>query len=681
MSNPHSLDKNNRLGSNNQKFLNSDLKQLLVKIANAIRTLSMDAVQKADSGHPGLPMGCAEIGAYLWSCLLRYNPKNPKWLNRDRFILSAGHGSMWLYSLLHLSGYSLTLEDIKNFRQLHSKTPGHPESKETEGVETTTGPLGQGLGNAVGQALGLKILAEKFNTSKHKIIDNKVWCLISDGCIMEGATSEVSSFAGHLKLDNLIAIYDANHVTLDGPLSESCSENTKARYEAYGWEVFEMDGNDLESIHQVLSHVTVNQERPRLVIATTIIGKGAPNKSGTYKVHGSPLGEEEVKATKTALGLPEEPFFIPQIVTDFFQKKLTQDHALEEEWQKVFEAWAKENPELFTEFEKMAHHKLPEDLEEKITSIQIKSPISGRKASQEVLNVLAVLLPQLYGGSADLSGSDMTMLKSYPLISPRAFSGRNIKFGVREFGMATIATGLAQTGMITPFIGTFLTFSDYMRNAIRLCALMKEHVIYQFTHDSLFLGEDGPTHQPIEHYASLRAIPNLHFIRPGDANEVKMAWIAALRYKGPTAISLSRQNLPELNETKVPYANGLGRGAYIIKKENSKPDYTLVATGSELSLAIDVAKELEKLGKSVRVISMPCWELFEKQGQEYKAMILGGNLGQRVSIEAGIDQGWHKYIGSDGIAICLETFGASAPYSVLAKEFGFTVDSILERIL
>lgn len=664
------------------KPLDPEQKQILTKIANTIRVLSMDAVQKADSGHPGLPMGCAEMAAYLWGVVLKYNPKNPKWLDRDRFILSAGHGSMMLYSILHLTGYRLSLDDIKNFRQFHSKTPGHPESLDTEGVETTTGPLGQGLGNAVGEALALKLLAKKFNTEKHAIFDNKVWCLAGDGDMMEGVTSEVSSFAGHLKLDNLIVIYDANHVCLDGPLSECMSEDTKARYRAYGWEVFEVDGNDLDAVHTVFTKVQENQERPRLIVATTIIGKGSPNKAGTHKAHGSPLGADEIKLVKQALDWPEEPFYIPQAVIDFFQKKLPQDADAEKQWRATFDAWARENPALLKEFEVMWHDRLPNDLEDKINAIQIKSPIAGRKASQEVINVLADLLPQLYGGSADLSGSDLTMMKKFPIVSPGIFTGRNIKFGVREFGMATIATGMSKSGLILPFIGTFLTFSDYMRNAIRLCALMKGHVIYQFTHDSIFLGEDGPTHQPIEHYAALRAIPNLHFIRPADANEVKMAWIAALRYNGPTAFSLSRQNLPELSCTKVPYADGLGRGAYIVKREaSSPPDFTLVATGSELSLAIDVSTELEKLGKSVRVISMPCWELFEKQMQEYKNSIFGGNLGKRVSIEAGVYQGWHKYIGSDGIPICLEGYGASAPYTVLAKEFGFTVDSILERIL
>lgn len=663
--------------------MDPNLKQTLIKVATTIRGLSMDAVQKADSGHPGLPMGCAELGAYLYGYALQHNPKNSQWINRDRFILSAGHGCMLLYSCLHLSGFNLSMEQLKNFRQWHSETPGHPESCDTDGVETTTGPLGQGFGNAVGQALGFKILARKFNTEYHKVFDNKIYVLMGDGCIMEGVTSETSSLAGHLNLDNLIAIYDSNKICLDGPTRECLSEDTKKRYEAYGWDVYEVDGSDLDDIDRVFSHVRENQKKPTLIIARTVIGKGSPNKAGSSKAHGSPLGPDEVIASKQALGLPtDQSFYVPQAVYDFFKKKVFQDDALEEKWNKMFADWKEENPDLYYEFEWMLQQKLPDNLEDKLWEIQIKSPAAGRKASSDVLQTISKLLPQLIGGSADLSVSDLTYLKDYDLIGTNQFWGRNIKFGVREFGMATMATGLVQTRLLLPYIGTFLTFSDYMRNAIRLCALMKEHVIYQFTHDSIFLGEDGPTHQPIEHYAALRAIPFLQFIRPADSNEVKMAWLAALRYRtGPTALSLSRQNLPELKETKVPYAEGLGKGAYIIRKEKSKPDYMLVATGSEVSLALDVANELEKIGKSVRVISFPCWEIFESQSPEYKHSVFGGDLGKRVSIEAGVDQGWHKYIGPDGIAICLEGFGASAPYKVLAQEFGFTVESILERIL
>lgn len=669
-----------KVSPHGQKF-DSEQKHILTKIANTIRGLSMDAVQKADSGHPGLPMGCAELGAYLYGYHLKHHPKNPQWLNRDRFILSAGHGSMWLYSCLHLSGFNVSLDDIKNFRQLHSITPGHPEYRMTEGVETTTGPLGQGIGNAVGQALGFKLLASRFNTDEHKIFDNKIYALMGDGCIMEGISSEVCSFAGHLKLDNLIAIYDANNVCLDGPLGEACSEDTKTRYLSYGWDVYEVNGNDLEALDKVFSKIKNRQERPCLVIAHTVIGKGAPNKAGTYKAHGSPLGHEEIKAAKEMLGIPHEDFYVPQAVINYFQEKLIEDSQKEGEWNQIYAAWEEANPAKSIELKEMLQHEIPPDLEQKLLDLQIKGPISGRKASQDCINLIAELLPNIYGGSADLSCSDMTTIKKAQMVGPGHFTGQNIKYGVREFGMAAIATGLSQTGMMIPFIGTFLTFSDYMRNAIRLAALQHAQVIYQFTHDSIFLGEDGPTHQPVEHYAALRAIPHLQVIRPADANEVKMAWLAALKYKGPTALLLSRQNLPDLTATKVPFAEGMGKGAYIVKHEKSNPDFTLLATGSEVSLAVAVAEELEKLGKAVRVISMPCWVIYEKQSQEYKESLLGGDIGQRVSIEAGVELGWHKYIGRDGIAICLERFGASAPAGALAKEFGFTVEDILERIL
>lgn len=664
------------------KPLDTQFKETLKAIANTVRILSMDAVQKADSGHPGLPLGCAEIAAYLWGKLLHYNPKDPHWVNRDRFVLSAGHGSMMLYSVLFLAGYDLSLEDLKQFRQLHSKTPGHPESLDTPGIETTTGPLGQGVANATGQALAMKLLEAQFNTPEQKIIDNKVFFLMGDGCMMEGVSSEASSFAGHMRLNNLIGIYDANRVTLDGPLSESASEDTRMRYEAYGWEVYVIeDGNNLDQIHQAFQWAIDKQEKPRLIIAHTVIGKGSPNKEGTYKVHGSPLGPEEIRATKEALGLSQEPFYVDPAVTEFFKKKQDEDTAAEGQWRDLLQKWGKANPEKYKLYETFINRTIPADFEAKLWAVSIKGPVAGRKASSDVLQTLASLLPFLYGGSADLSVSDLTMMKDYPIVSPGHFQGRNIKFGVREFAMAGMATGMAESNMILPFIGTFLTFSDYMRNAIRLCSLMREHVIYQFTHDSIFLGEDGPTHQPVEHYAALRAIPNLHFIRPADDNEVRMAWLSALNYQGPTALSLSRQNLPTLEQTKVPFKDGLGKGAYFLRKPDGKPDFTLVATGSEVALAIDVANALEQKGKKVRVISMPCWELFEEQDAAYKNSLFGGAIGKRVSIEAGIAQGWHKYIGSDGIAISIETFGASAPYKDLAKAFGFTVEAILEKIL
>lgn len=661
--------------------MDQELKKQLSKIANTIRQLSMEAVQKANSGHPGLPMGCAELGAYLYGCLLNHNPKNPQWLNRDRFVLSAGHGSMLLYSCLHLAGFDLSIDEIKRFRQLHSKTPGHPEYGMTPGVEATTGPLGQGIANAVGQALGLKMAAARFNSDDFPLFNSKVFCLCGDGCIMEGISSEASSLAGHLGLDNLVLIYDANRICLDGALSECCSEDTKSRYRAYGWDVHEIDGYDFDRMDAVFSQIRLEQKRPTLVMVDTIIGKGSPHKAGTHKVHGSPLGLEEVEATKKALGLPEEEFFVPQQVINFFQERQETQAELEKEWNALFQRWKKMEPDEAAKLEQMMAKQLPDDLEEKLRLIPMKSPLAGRAASQIVLDVLGEALPQLIGGSADLSCSDLTLMKKYDLVSPGHFKGRNLKYGVREFAMGATAAGLAQTHLWIPFVGTFLTFSDYMRNAIRLAALSKIQVIYQFTHDSIFLGEDGPTHQPIEHLAALRAIPRLRVIRPADNHEVKMAWLAALSYEGPTAIILSRQALPELVGTDVPYAQGMGRGAYIVKKESGPPQYTLFATGSEVALALDVAQALEIRGKPVRVVSMPCWQLFEAQDAPYQKSVVGGELGKRVSIEAATSFGWHRWIGSDGITINMETFGESAPQSDLAAEFGFTVDAILDRLL
>lgn len=661
--------------------MNEDLKKDLSKIASTIRALSMEGVEKARSGHPGLPMGCAEFGAYLYGCLLRHSPKNPKWLNRDRLVLSAGHGSMWLYSCLHLAGFNVSMDDLKSFRQLHSITPGHPEYRMTEGVEVTTGPLGQGVGNAVGMALGMKILGEKFNRDGHPIFNNKIYCLCGDGCMMEGVSSEAASFAGHLKINNLVVVYDSNSVCLDGPLNESMSEDTKMRFKSYGWDVYDVDGYDFDRMEQIFEGLNEKQECPALVVMTTIIGKGSPNKAGTYKAHGSPLGAEELAATKEALGLPKEGFYVPQAVENYFEQKLPKQAALEAEWNEMFRRYSNEHPDLAEEFKKMHAHYLPEDLEDELKKLKMKNLIASRASSGECIQFLAKKLPQLYGGSADLSGSDQTMIKDQPIITASNFKGRNLKYGVREFAMATISTGLSLTDMIQPFCGTFLTFSDYMRNAIRIASLSPYHVIYQFTHDSIFLGEDGPTHQPIEQIASLRAMPHLHVMRPCDSHEVRMAWIAALRYKGPTAIILSRQGLPDLEETNLSFSEGVGRGAYIIKKEQHKPDFTLFATGSEVFLALEAAGNLEKLGKQVRVISMPCWELFEKQDKEYKDSVIGGDLGVRVAIEAGTDFGWQKYIGLHGIAICMDGFGHSAPAADLAQEFGFTSDAIIERLL
>jgi transketolase len=467
--------------------MDDDLKKQLDKISGTIRELSMEAVQKANSGHPGMPMGCAELGAFLYGVHLKHNPKNPQWINRDRVVLSAGHGSMWLYSCLHLSGFNLSLDEIKRFRQLHSRTPGHPEYGHTEGVEATTGPLGQGVGNAVGMALGMKCLSTRFNKEGYPLFDNKIFCVAGDGCIMEGVSSEASSLAGHLKLNNLVLIYDSNNICLDGPLVESCSEDTKGRYKSYGWDVYDIDGYDWDGMSTVFNEIRTKQDKPVLIVLRTIIGKGSPHKAGTHKVHGAPLGKEEIEATKKALGLPEEEFYVAQSIRSYFEQKLEKEAALEAEWVDLYRRWSKVHPDLAAEFEKMKSHYLPPDLEETLREIPLKTPIAGRAASQSVLNVLGKMLPQLLGGSADLSCSDLTLMKEFPLISPGSFGGRNIKFGVREFAMGTIVNGLSLTGMFQPFCGTFFTFSDYMRNSIRLAALSPYHVIYQFTHDSIFL--------------------------------------------------------------------------------------------------------------------------------------------------------------------------------------------------
>jgi transketolase len=664
-----------------ERVMNESSKFELQTIANTIRKISIESIQRANSGHPGLPLGCAELGAYIYGVLLNHNPRHSSWMNRDRFVLSAGHGSMFLYSCLHLAGFKLSIEDIKRFRQLYSQTPGHPEVNETDGVETTSGPLGQGVANAVGMALGQKILAEKFNTDEFKIFDNKIYCLAGDGCIMEGVSSEASSLAGHLKLDNLVLIYDANNITLDGPLSDSFSEDVKSRYRAYGWDVYEIDGHDFDAIDVTFREIKENQKRPAFVMAHTIIGKGSPNKAGSHKVHGSPLGEEEVLATNKSLNITEDPFSIPSSVRRYFDGKLLKQAQLENEWDDTFRKWSQANHSLKEELDKMQSFIVSNDLEIKLKNLEMKNPVAGRGASYAVINMLVDIIPNLYGGSADLSSSDKTSIDKYGYISSPKYQGRNIKFGAREFAMAAIANGLTLTKMFIPFVGTFLTFSDYMKNAIRIASISSLKVIYQFTHDSIFVGEDGPTHQPIEQLASLRSIPNLQVIRPSDANEVKMAWLAALKYEGPTALILSRQSLPDLKRTDVSYEEGVGRGAYILKKETKKPDYTIFASGSEVVLALEVAGALNKLDKDVRVISFPSWEIFERQPQEYRDKIVKGDLGKRVSIEAGVDLGWHKYIGLDGIAIALDSFGFSAPPDDLAIEFGFTVDSILQRII
>ncbi|MBQ8498603.1 transketolase [Chlamydia sp.] len=661
---------------------NSELDvDILGKIAGAIKQLSIESIQKASSGHPGMPLGCAELAAYLYGYVLRYNSKDSHWINRDRFVLSAGHGSALLYSCLHLAGFNVGLEDLQQFRQLHSRTPGHPEFRETDGVEATTGPLGQGIGNAVGMALSLKMLEARFNRPEATIFDAKVYCLAGDGCFMEGVSHEACSFAGSLRLNNFVLIYDYNEIILDGTLQDVSIEDTKQRFLAYGWDVFEINGHDFESLHQVFTKVKKGQEKPTLIIAHTIIGHGSP-KEGTNKAHGSPLGEEGVAQTKNFWHLPEEKFFVPSAVKMFFLAKQQEGKKLQEEWQERFRVWSKQFPEQHQEYLRLFQKISTQELEEILNLVDMPESIAGRAVSNKVIQVIAENVPALIGGSADLSSSDGTWIAKESVISALHFLGRNIRYGVREFGMGTIMNGLAYSQVFRPFGGTFLVFSDYLRAAIRLAALSELPVIYQFTHDSIFVGEDGPTHQPVEQIMSLRSIPGLRVIRPADAHEVKGAWLAALENSGPTALILSRQNLPTLQETKCSFKEGVGRGAYIIvKEEGGSPDYTLCASGSEVHLAIEVAQSLMSMDKRVRVISFPCWELFDRQEAEYQESVIGGELGLRVSIEAGTALGWYKYIGSQGLAIAMDGFGMSGAPREVAEACGFTVDNIVQRIL
>lgn len=667
--------------------LSPEKKKVLQEVANTVRGLSMEAVEKANSGHPGLPLGCAELGAYLWGEFMHYNPKDEKEFNADRFVLSAGHGSAWLYSMLHLSGYNLSMEDLKNFRQLHSKTPGHPERLDTDGVLVTTGPLGQGIGNACGMALSYKILENRLNRDGYPIVSNKVICLAGDGCLMEGVSTEVSSLAGHLKLNNLIMIYDMNYVTLDGFWKESCSDDQEMRYKSMGWDVVVIkDANDIDQVHEGLHHLKEHQEKPTLVIAHTVIGKGAPTKSGTHKVHGSPLGAEEIEKTKKNLGLPEEDFYVPASVREYFAEVQAKCKKNVEAWNELKEKWKSSHPDLFKLYQEMCDHHIPKEMIEEIYNLEVAEKVSGRKVSESVIQVLAKHLPYLIGGSADLSGSDCTMMKEYGAIEPGDFSGRNVRYGVREFGMSTMINGMSTT-LLRAYAGTFFCFSDYGRNAVRLAALSKYPSIFVYTHDSIGLGEDGPTHQPVEHVASFRAMPGIHLWRPGDANEVKAAWLWAIQQKqGPSILVFTRQGLPTLKETpKRDFENTLFKGGYIlIEEDKSKPvDYTLIGTGSELHLAVDVAERLksQQMGsKNVRVVSLPCWHLFEEQDEAYRKSVLGGDLGKRVSIEAGTTFGWDRYVGPEGIAIGVDGFGLSAPIADVMHQFGLTVEQILERI-
>ena len=648
---------------------------------NTLRFLAVEAIQKANSGHPGMPMGCAPIAYSLYTKYMKYNPQNPLWLNRDRFILSAGHGSMLLYGILHLSGYDLSLDDLKNFRQWESKTPGHPEFNQKLGIETTTGPLGQGFANAVGMAIAKSYLASIFNKDDIKILDHFIYGICSDGELMEGIYHEAASLAGHLKLGKLIFFYDDNGISIDGKTSLAFSENIEQRFEAYGWHVEHIsEANDLSQIETALLNAQID-ERPSLIITKTHIGFGSPNKQDTSSVHGSPLGDEEIKLTKKNLEWEyEETFFVPEEVKNLFEEKKKKHQQDETEWNKLFASYREKYPQEAKLFLEVMSGNFGDEWISKLpTFADDGKKLATRQASGKTINAIAASIPTFIGGSADLAPSNNTYLNGYSAFSKDDRSGRNFHFGIREHAMASLMNGMAMYGGVIPFGGTFLVFSDYLRPAIRLASLSKIKVIYVFTHDTIGLGEDGPTHQPVEHLASLRAIPGLVVLRPADANETASAWKFAIQHKGsPVALLLTRQGLPVLDQTKYPSSDNLFKGAYILK-DADKPEIILIANGSEVELILKAAEKLESEGKKVRVVSFPSWELFELQSEDYKNSVLPKEVKSRIAVEAGIAQGWHKYTGDGGKIISIEKFGASAPDTILFEKYGFTVENILQH--
>lgn len=647
---------------------------------NAIRALSIDAIQKANSGHPGLPLGAAPMAYTLWTRHLRHNPHNPHWADRDRFVLSAGHGSMLLYALLHLTGYDLPLDEIKRFRQWGSKTPGHPEAHLTPGVETTTGPLGQGGANAVGMALAEAYLAHYFNRPGHTIVDHYTYALVSDGDLMEGVFIEASALAGHWGLGKLIFLYDDNKITLDGPTEMTFTEDVIQRYSAMGWHTLSVpDGNDVNAIDAAIRTAKAVKDKPSFIAIRTIIGYGSPNKAGTSKAHGSPLGVEEVRLTKQALGWPHEDFYIPEDVLEHFREALKRGQAAEAEWNERFSAWRQAFPELAEQWDIAHSDTYGEAWMDDVPLFDPDKPIATRNASGQVLNAIAKHFPTMIGGDADLAGSTKTLINGAEHSRPGRPTARNIRFGVREHGMGAIVNGLGlHGGIVKPYSATFLTFSDYMRGAIRLGALSEIPALYIFTHDSIGLGEDGPTHQPVEHYMALRVIPHLYVFRPADANETVGAYRAAMRLKKPAAILLTRQDLPVLGDNVEGIYEGVARGGYVLADNSDEPEVILIATGSEIHIALEAFDRLDAEGIQVRVVSMPCWELFDEQDRAYQESVLPPDVWARVSIEAGVTLGWQKYIGPYGIAIGVDRFGASAPYERIYAEFGLTVNAVYE---
>jgi transketolase len=666
---------------------------------NAIRFLAVDMVQKANSGHPGLPLGAAPMAYALWTRFLKFNPSDPHWPDRDRFVLSAGHGSALLYALLYLTGYDLPMEELKRFRQWDSRTPGHPESRLTPGVETTTGPLGQGFGNGVGMAIAEAYLASQYNRPGFDIVNHYTYAIVSDGDLMEGVGAEAASLAGHLKLGKLIYLYDNNHISLAASTDLTFTEKRAERFEAYGWHVQEIeDGNDLEAIEGALESARQETERPSLILVRTHIGYGSPHKQDTFGVHGSPLGEQEVKLTKENLGWPIEPaFYVPDQVLAYFRQALDRGKRAQENWESQLTAYAQEYPELGEEFQRVLEGELPEGWDADVPHFAAdEKGMATRVAGGKVLNAISPKLPGLIGGSADLNPSTHTALEGMGdfqsaelVVTDKqgsaggvwSYAGRNLHFGVREHAMGAILNGMAAHGGILPFGATFLIFSDYMRPAIRLAALQKRHIIYVFTHDSVGLGEDGPTHQPVEQLASLRAIPNIIVIRPADANEVAVAWRVAIEMRDrPVALVFTRQNVPTLDREQVAPAEGLRRGAYVLMDApNDKPEIVLMASGSEVSLALTARQRLQEQRIAARVVSVPSWELFDAQLQEYRDSVLLPGATARLAIEAGVAQGWHRYVGETGDVVSVERFGASAPGDVVMREYGFNVENIVER--
>ena len=643
----------------------------------------MDGVQKAKSGHPGMPMGAAPMAYVLWTRHLKHSPGNPHWHNRDRFVLSAGHGSMLLYSLLHLTGYDLTLDDLKNFRQYQSKTPGHPEYHLIPGVETTTGPLGQGFANGVGMAIGEKYLAARYNRPNFEVVKYRIYGIVGDGDLMEGVSSEAASLAGHLRLGNLIYLYDDNHISIDGDTKLAFTEDVGRRFEAYGWQVQVLeDGNDLDAIQNAIKSAEEETNRPSLIKIRTHIGYGSPNKQDTAEAHGSPLGEEEIRLTKRKLGWdPDKQFFVPPEALLHFRRAAEQGKKWESLWKTMFDNYRRSHPDLANELEHVRERSYGDAWKNALPSFSIEAKaMATREASGKVLNSIAPHLPTLIGGSADLAPSNNTMLKDIPEFQAGVYTGRNFHFGVREHAMGSILNGLALTDGIIPYGGTFLVFSDYMRPPIRMAALMGIRPIYVFTHDSIGLGEDGPTHQPVEQFAALRAIPNITFIRPADANETTVAWRLAIEHAtGPVALALTRQKVPIIDRTKYASADNLAKGAYTLAENSTSPKIILIASGSEVQYVMGAYEQLVKEQVPARVVSMPSWELFEKQSREYRESVITPSVRKRLAVEASVVMGWHKYVGDEGVIIGMAGFGASAPYELLYKEYGFTVENVLAK--